>query len=75
MAEERFYQAYMVRLWAVHRNHDLLWRASIENVHSGERRAFADVAGLCTFLCAAVAPPVTMQDERDAAAAHSDEVS
>lgn len=55
MNGERHYLAYMVRLWAVHRNGDVLWRASAENVHTGERRAFADVEELCNFLHSAVA--------------------
>ena len=53
MAEERLYLAYMVRLWAVHHNGDLLWCASVENAHTGERRAFTDLAGLFEFLRAA----------------------
>ena len=53
MAEERRYLAYMVRLWAVQRNGDVVWRASAENAHTGERRAFADLAGLFEFLQAA----------------------
>ena len=53
MAEERRYLAYMVRLWAVQRNGDVVWRASAENAHTGERRAFADLAGLFDFLQAA----------------------
>lgn len=54
MSDERQYLAFLVRLWTVRRNGDLLWRASVEDVHTGERRAFADVAGLVAFLQAAV---------------------
>ena len=54
MADERRYLAYLVRLWTVHSNGDLVWRASVENAHTGERRAFADVDGLLDFLQAAV---------------------
>ena len=50
MADERRYLAYLVRLWTVHHNGDLVWRASAENAHTGERRAFADLAGLFEFL-------------------------
>ena len=53
MADERRYLAYMVRLWTVHHNGDLVWRASVENAHTGERCAFADLAGLFEFLRAA----------------------
>ena len=46
MAEEWHYLAYMVRLWAVHHDGDLLWRASAENVHMGKWHTIADLAGL-----------------------------
>jgi hypothetical protein len=45
MADERRYLAYMVRLWSVHHNGDLVWRASAENAHTGERHAFAHTRG------------------------------
>ncbi len=55
MADEQRYLAYLVRLWAVQGNGDVIWRASAENAHTGERRAFADVVELCNFLHSAVA--------------------
>ncbi len=55
MSADRLHQAYLVRLWAVHHNGELLWRAAIEDAHTGERRAFADLPSLCRFLEAAVA--------------------
>ena len=65
MADERRYLAYLVRLWAVHHNGGVVWRASAENPHTGERRAFADLAGLFDFLLAEVAeePPTPGQLE------------
>lgn len=57
MAGERGYLAYLVRLWAVHHDGDLVWRASAENAHTGERRVFADVASLCVFLRESVGQP------------------
>lgn len=70
MADERRYLAYMVRLWTVQHNGDLIWRASVENAHTGERCAFADLAGLFDFLQAAVErePPVLGQLEGSRAA-------
>ena len=59
MNADRFHQAYLLRLWAVHHNAEVCWRAAIENVHTGERHAFADLAALCDFLIdatVAVAP-------------------
>ena len=65
MAEEQRYLAYLVRLWTVHDNGDVVWRASAENAHTGERYAFADVAALIDYLRAAVeeeqSPPVKME--------------
>lgn len=80
MADEGRYLAYLVRLWAVQRNGDVVWRASAENAHTGEHRAFADVTGLLSFLqsLAADAPP-TLCDEccraHDAAAGGTDLVN
>ena len=59
MVGEQRYLAYMVRLWSVHDNGDLVWRASVENAHTGERHAFADLAGLFDFMRAAVEQPGT----------------
>ena len=47
MAGEWRYLAYMARLWTVHSNSDLVWRASVENAHIGGHCAFA---GLFEFL-------------------------
>ena len=59
MSADRLQQAYLVRLWAVHHNGELLWRASIENINTRERHAFADLPSLYRFLEAAIAfPPI-----------------
>jgi hypothetical protein len=64
MAGERGYLAYLVRLWAVHDDGEFVWRASAEDAHTGERRVFADVAGLCRFLHSAIiAAPVLEPSE------------
>lgn len=70
MADEQRYLAYLVRLWTVHDNGDVVWRASIENAHTGERCAFADLAGLFVFLQRVVAeePPARGQLEAGSAA-------
>ena len=44
------YRAYLVRLWPVRSGGRTVWRASAEDAHSGERRAFADLAHLFAFL-------------------------
>ena len=57
MADEQRYVAYLVRVWRVHHNGKWIWRASAENVHTGEHHTFTDLAALCAFLWA------TVQDE------------
>ncbi|MCE7985203.1 MAG: hypothetical protein DYG89_28865 [Caldilinea sp. CFX5] len=74
MSTDRFHQAYLVRLWAVHHNEELLWRAALENIHTGERRAFADLPSLYRFLEAATAAlATTAHDESGTSAAQHSE--
>jgi len=45
------YVAYMLRLWrAGSRDGIPVWRASLENPHTGERLVFGDTEGLLAFL-------------------------
>ena len=48
--ERRRYIAYLVRLWRPGSSQSPAWRASVEDPHSGARRAFADLASLFAFL-------------------------
>jgi hypothetical protein len=58
------YRAYLVRLWPVRSGGQRVWRASVEDAHSGERRAFADLAHLFAFLQeAALDNPSKFQDK------------
>ena len=41
------YRAYLLRLW---RTPEARWRASLEDPHTGEKRAFANLAQLVAFL-------------------------
>ncbi len=41
------YRAYLLRLWRTPEAH---WRASLEDPHTGERRAFATLVQLLVFL-------------------------
>jgi hypothetical protein len=45
----RKYVAYLLRLWQVRDKGQVAWRASTENVHTGEQRGFAGLADLFTF--------------------------
>lgn len=50
-ARRSTYVAYMLRMWqAGSREGQPIWRASLEDPHTGERLAFADVAALLAFL-------------------------
>jgi hypothetical protein len=42
--------SYLLRLWRTEQNGALVWRASLENAHTGERWAFASMAELYAFL-------------------------
>ncbi len=52
------YRSFLLRFWQADHLH---WRATLEDPHTGERRAFADVERLTEFLRGAVgrdfAPP------------------
>jgi hypothetical protein len=42
------YHAYLLRLWREEKV--ALWRASLENTHTGERRNFASLEKLLSFI-------------------------
>jgi hypothetical protein len=51
MVPERYgYKAYLLRLWRVRTESKLVWRASLEDPHTGERTGFASLDGLFSFL-------------------------
>jgi hypothetical protein len=47
--EQLGYQSYLLRLWRVNEDEEG-WQASLESVHSGERRGFADLELMFDFL-------------------------
>ena len=47
---ERRYVSYLLRLWQTESDEGLVWRASLESPHSGERVGFASLACLCAYL-------------------------
>jgi hypothetical protein len=52
------YLAYMLRVWLAGSSAGQpVWRASLENPHTGERLAFGDVEGLFAFLSELLASP------------------
>lgn len=50
ITEQRRYISYLLRLWQVSRGGELVWRASLESPHTGERQGFVNLADLITFL-------------------------
>jgi len=44
------YQSYLLRLWRAPNRHNMAWRASLEDPHTGERRGFASLDALVAFL-------------------------
>jgi hypothetical protein len=48
--EQGRYLSYLLRLWQIKSGGELVWRASLESPHTGERRGFASLASLVTFL-------------------------
>ena len=48
--EEGSYLSYLLRLWQTRSGDERIWRASLENPHTGERKGFATLADLFTFL-------------------------
>jgi hypothetical protein len=49
-AEQPGYLAYLLRLWRVNDDGKPVWRASVENPHTGERHGFANLETLFAFL-------------------------
>jgi hypothetical protein len=48
--KERRYISYLLRLWQTRDGARSIWRASLEDPHSGKRRGFAGLEQLCAFL-------------------------
>ena len=46
----RRYLSYLLRLWQASSGGELVWRASLEDPHTGERRGFACLAELIACL-------------------------
>lgn len=48
--EQRQYISYLLRLWQTRSEGELVWRASLESPHTGERKGFASLVDLFAFL-------------------------
>ena len=49
-SEQRGYMSYLLRLWQIRSGGELVWRASLECPHTGERVSFASLDDLFGFL-------------------------
>ena len=49
-AHPKRYLAYLLRLWQADQNGNPVWRASLEDPRTGERRGFASLQSLIDFL-------------------------
>ena len=47
---KRRYYAYLLRLWPEQSGGQFVWRASLEDPHTGIRRGFANLAQLFAYL-------------------------
>ena len=61
--DTRGYRAYLVRFWDAGSPGAPLWRVSVQDVQTGERRGFPDLASLVAFLSEQIAP-ASREDER-----------
>jgi hypothetical protein len=52
--EGRRHLAYLIRLWRVDDGQRAIWRASLQDVRTGQRRGFADLESACRFLRAQI---------------------
>ena len=50
------YVSYLLRLWQTQHAGALVWRASLQSAHTGERRGFASLDELVAFLEQETAP-------------------
>ena len=64
---KRPYLAYLLRLWQVQDKGKIGWRASLENAHTGEKLAFAQLDELVVFLRerTGLAPPAERLGEHE----------
>ena len=44
------YLSYLLRLWQTRSKGEVIWRASVESPDTGQRKGFANLADLFTFL-------------------------
>ncbi len=58
------YQAYLLRLWRVDVNGQLAWRASLEQVDSGEKQGFCSLEELFAYIERCTQPTAGLNERR-----------
>jgi hypothetical protein len=53
----KHYAAFLLRLWNLGEGKSLSWRASLEDPHTGQQRAFSSLGELLAFLHAYIEHP------------------
>jgi hypothetical protein len=61
--EKAIYRSYLLRFWHVKQNGGWTWRASLEEVATGKRQAFANLDVLFSFLQNETAESLKAQEE------------
>jgi hypothetical protein len=64
MATKHPYIAYLVRLWQARHAGALVWRASLEDPHTGELQGFSDIESLFAHLRKQAEDQAKSQDSR-----------
>ncbi len=67
-SEQRQYVAYLLRLWQITSTEGPVWRATLQDVHTGERQGFASMAQVIAFLEAQTGGAVGAADTEPRAA-------
>lgn len=65
------YRSYLLRLWLAKEQDQTVWRASLENPHTGERLGFATLERLFAFLEDQTTAVVTRGGEPEQGSGHS----
>ena len=61
------YASYLLRVWKVEEDGQVIWRASLEDIRQAERRNFPNLAALIAFLQSQFGPAARSADSLEAA--------
>lgn len=61
--EKATYRSFLLRLWRVEQNGDLIWRCSLEETGSGWHQKFVNLDALFGYLNAETGGPTSAKEE------------